>query len=123
MKLGAKELEAKRQWRLKNPNYFKNYQMLHRVRLRDAALRYKYYKKFGLTMTQYEDMVRSQNGKCLLCLHTPKIRLAVDHDHKTGRVRGLLCNTCNRIIVAGIDRHEGMLDRLIMYIKGTPCQS
>lgn len=57
-------------------------------------------KNFGLTPTQYGEMLRLQNNVCAICGHPPKTRrLAVEHDHKTGRVRGLTCHRCNRILI------------------------
>jgi len=55
-------------------------------------------KKFGLTAEQYEAMVVAQDGHCAQCSRRdmPEKRLAVDHNHKTGRIRGLLCDCCNR---------------------------
>ena len=53
--------------------------------------------QLGLTIEQYEDRLAKQGGHCSLCPATPKTRrLNVDHDHKTGAVRALLCNRCNR---------------------------
>lgn len=40
-------------------------------------------------------MVAAQNGECLICYNKP-IRLVIDHNHKSGQIRGLLCNACNR---------------------------
>jgi hypothetical protein len=55
------------------------------------------WKKYGLTRGQYDMLLRIQNGVCALCRRPPKnIRLHVDHDHRTGAVRGLLCHRCNR---------------------------
>lgn len=53
-------------------------------------------------------MVKNQNGCCLLCNIKPK-KIVVDHCHKTGKVRGLLCNECNRAI--------GLLKENILTLK------
>lgn len=59
-------------------------------------------RRYGLTPEQWQEMFEAQNGVCAICLK-PETRvakgrlqrLAVDHDHDTGRVRGLLCSFCN----------------------------
>ncbi len=55
-----------------------------------------------ITLEEYEILLQKQNGVCAVC-HKPPSRknpkemlLCVDHDHKTGKIRGLLCNSCNR---------------------------
>ncbi len=54
-------------------------------------------RKFGITPLQYEKMLKLQGGVCAICFRPPKnIRLAVDHDHATKRVRCLACFNCNR---------------------------
>jgi hypothetical protein len=60
---------------------------------RRASLKYN----FGITTEQYDAMLTDQGGHCALCPTTDdgRRRLSVDHDHSTGKVRGLLCFRCN----------------------------
>ncbi len=70
---------------------------------RERAFAWNLMRKFGITVQQFEDMLEAQAGRCAICGKSPeeanghrhKHRLHVDHDHGTGRVRGLLCNNCN----------------------------
>lgn len=62
-------------------------------------------KLYGITEVQYEEMLKTQNGLCGSCrqketwLYKGKVRrLSVDHDHRTGRVRELLCRRCNWLL-------------------------
>lgn len=53
-------------------------------------------KTYGITGIEYDALLKRQGGRCAICRARPKtIRLAVDHDHKSGAVRGLLCSRCN----------------------------
>lgn len=55
------------------------------------------YAALGITNEDYSRMLDEQNGVCAIC-HSPapeRGRLAVDHNHATGKVRGLLCHSCN----------------------------
>lgn len=63
---------------------------------------------YGITGAEYDDLLRFQGGRCFICRRAPRTkRLAVDHDHATGEVRGLLCahneNGCNRAVVANLE--------------------
>lgn len=54
-------------------------------------------RSYGITEDQHDYLVATQNGVCYLCHKKDENKaLAIDHDHKTGRVRGLLCSACNR---------------------------
>ena len=56
-------------------------------------------KELGVTDEQYAAMLKAQGGGSAICGNPPKTRrLHVDHDHKTGKVRGLLCFRCNRAL-------------------------
>ena len=65
---------------------------------RSRKLREKNWRRFGIVMTlqQFDRLVDEQCGVCRICQQAPVETLHVDHCHKTGRVRGLLCGECNR---------------------------
>ena len=54
-----------------------------------------YIKTYGITYKQYQTMLRTQKNCCAICKQEAAKTLAVDHCHKTGKVRGLLCSLCN----------------------------
>ncbi len=67
---------------------------------RDAERERHLVRKYGITLAVYATMLAAQLGKCAICgKPEPKHKtLDVDHDHETGRVRGLLCTSCNRVL-------------------------
>lgn len=73
------------------------------------------FKKFGITEDDYNAMYIHQQGKCHIC-NTSKDVLCVDHCHKTGRVRGLLCQKCNSILGYCSDNID-TLNNAIKYLK------
>jgi hypothetical protein len=88
--------EKSRLWRAANPEKRRAIE-----RKWEAANREKRHaqniKHFGITKEDYSNLFVSQKTCCAICLRPSfKKRLAVDHDHKTGEVRGLLCDLCNR---------------------------
>ena len=60
----------------------------------DKARRRNLKTYYGITVEQYDEMVQEQNGCCAACDKSTD-NLVVDHDHSTGKVRGLLCSNCN----------------------------
>jgi hypothetical protein len=101
--------EYLRDWNAKNPERAseharKAYLKSKRDR-RDKNLRHFY----GITIAEYEEMARRQDGRCAICSRPPgKKPLAVDHDHRTGEVRALLCSSCNLAIGAFRDSPAAM---------------
>lgn len=83
-RLGKQKEEAKyaRSWQKKNKQAFAK-----------IVRRYRLKVKYGITLEEYEAMKKAQKGKCLICYR--KKKLAVDHNHKDGKIRGLLCVNCN----------------------------
>lgn len=61
-----------------------------------VILRYKLRTAYGMTLDEYYELLERQGNVCAICGKPPKSkRLSVDHNHKTGKVRGLLCTKCN----------------------------
>lgn len=89
-------------------------------RVRNKELKHK----FGITKDEYDDLHKTQNGKCKICDQketTPgrngKLRpLAVDHCHSTGVVRGLLCAKCNTGLGL-LNESVFILEKAIEYLK------
>ncbi|MET9967588.1 endonuclease VII domain-containing protein [Streptomyces sp. NPDC006356] len=72
-------------------------------------------RKYGLTEAQRDEMVASQMGLCVICLKAPAVH--VDHCHKTGRVRGVLCFNCNSGL--GLLRDDpDVINRAADYLEG-----
>lgn len=80
-------------------------------------------RRYGLSMSQYEVMLVQQGNRCAICGKTPEEvsiklmkRLVVDHCHRTGKVRGLLCWRCNGAI--GIIGEQN-IERVITYLRNS----
>lgn len=79
---------------------------------RDRTLR----RRYGISASEYDALLKAQDGQCALCLQPPPSgeRLHVDHDHDTGTVRGLLCFHCNTAL-GRIER--ATLPRVLAYLS------
>jgi hypothetical protein len=70
-------------------------------------------KKYGINLNDYNEMYAAQNGCCKICgKHQLDVNrpLCVDHNHNTGKVRGLLCNWCNSMLGYALDNKETLLN-------------
>lgn len=73
--------------------------------------------KFGITKEIYDKMFADQGGVCKICGGPPgKRSLAVDHCHKTGKVRGLLCSNCN-VGIGNLQDDLNLLEKAAQYIR------
>ena len=102
--------EYARQWRKDNPEKIKNSDLK---------------KRFGISLDDYYKLLKQQNYVCEICGQgetaiDPRTKkafdLAVDHDHKTGKVRSLLCKNCNNMLGYAKDSQE-ILTKAINYLK------
>jgi len=87
---------------------------------RDCKRNSQYLSTYGITQEDYDLMLDIQKECCAICgieeQKTTKKRLFVDHDHKTGKVRGLLCQHCNFVLGQAKDSVE-ILENAITYLK------
>lgn len=73
---------------------------------------------FGLTWDEYDALLVAQDGRCAICGGRPrKNLLAVDHDHKTGEVRGLLCSRCNHRLLGSANDDPARLRKAADYLE------
>lgn len=100
----ASRLASQKRWASKNPEWVKE-------NSRRQSLR----RKYGITLEEFYNKVESQGGCCLICGVYGK-KLMVDHDHKTGRIRGIICHNCNMVIGHGKESVE-ILQKVIKYLS------
>lgn len=74
--------------------YLKNWQKKNPGKLAAYQRKARYKNKYGITVEEAEALLKSQGGKCKICRRKPKMQ-HIDHCHKTGTVRGVLCGPCN----------------------------
>jgi hypothetical protein len=79
---------------------------------------YKLRAAYGMSLSDYEGMLASQDGRCAICEGTNPSgkRLAVDHSHATDAVRGLLCSRCNTMIGHACDDVDILL-KAVGYLR------
>ncbi len=82
--------------------YYRKDSSKHRSECKDCIIEMVKYRAYGVCNVKYHEMLTIQHGKCAVCESTLNgsrySKLAIDHDHKTGKVRGLLCSNCNTAI-------------------------
>jgi hypothetical protein len=74
--------------------------------------------KYSIEENDFSEMIKSQNYKCAICFNLlkPKYGTHIDHSHKNGKVRGILCNPCNRGL-GYLQDSEKILESALKYIQ------
>lgn len=131
--------EYSRLWRLANPEKEKasrkRYREKNKEKLQKSQKEYRestnYHRnwhlvnRYGITLKEYEQLNSNQGGKCAICRKAETSRnkrdgtvreLAVDHNHETGEVRGLLCRACN-VSLGFLDEDPVIINRMLEYIN------
>jgi hypothetical protein len=76
---------------------------------------------YGVGPAEYDRLFEMQSGKCAICRkRQTDRRLAVDHDHKTGGVRGLLCKRCNHDLLGAAYDTVAILESAVAYLRAPP---
>lgn len=100
-------------------------QRARKQKTRSAAHDKYVLETYGITGEEYWAIYEAQGGVCFICQRargTVK-RLSVDHDHKTGEVRGLLCSPCNRDVIGHLRDDVLALARAIDYLEFPPARA
>ena len=103
----SKEKMFERRW-------LKNFEME-----RNCQLRWKY----GITLNDYKKMLSDQSNSCAICGNAlagsrgHNNTFAVDHNHKTNKVRGLLCQSCNTIVVPAVEYYATRIKAAFRYLR------
>lgn len=86
------------------------------VRTKKVQKTYRLMSVYGITLNQHKQMYADQNGECAICKKLVAYDdIKTDHDHITGKIRGLLCCRCN-MWMAAID-DKGFMKTAIKYVK------
>ena len=107
----------KNHWELEHLEYLKTGIIKNRIPSKGEDY---YYKNYGITFAQYNQRLKKQDYKCKICktIEDKKRSFAVDHDHVTGKVRGLLCSRCN--LMLGIAKDDiNILYSGVEYLKNS----
>lgn len=80
---------------------------------------------YGITPEEYQAIYEAQGGKCYICQRATgeSKRLAVDHNHESGEVRGLLCSLCNYKVIGHLREDIAALQRAIEFLQNPPARA
>lgn len=127
----AADLAYKAAWREANRDKYNAYQAKYRAenldvirtkerefgRANPEVTRERRLKsRYVLTLTEFDERSRAQDGRCAICRKPPKAQLCVDHAHSTRKVRGLLCRSCN-LGIGYLQESPAILTAAAAYIK------
>lgn len=100
------QIQKSKEYRLKNPE-----------KVKWSIINATYKSKYKITLDEYNEILKRQNFSCAVCDDIPtKQRLHVDHNHITGKVRGLLCQPCN-VSIGKMKENPNLLRKLADYIE------
>jgi hypothetical protein len=110
--------ERKRRVRAKHRARFPHHPRIYAKKYASAderRLAQRLRDKYGLSLTDYRALHGAQGSRCASCGDQP-MKLQVDHDHVTGRVRGLLCGPCN-ILAGWMESHPERVSAVRVYLE------
>lgn len=101
--------------------YWQKWSKEHREKLRLRDTEYNLKRKFNISLKDYDNLLQNQSGGCAICTASKSRsgkKLAVDHCHSTGKIRGLLCNECNTSLGLFKENLE-ILKKAINYLENS----
>jgi hypothetical protein len=99
----------------------KDYHSRNKEKVALINRKHKLMRNYGITIQQYEYLLKEQNSKCAIC-GTSEIKRSkakyfnVDHNHKTGKIRGLLCHDCN-VLLGKLSDNIEICKKVIEYLS------
>jgi Autographiviridae endonuclease VII len=118
----CKKCFAEDQKKRYDPVAKREYYQENRERHLATVERCRFMRVYGITPEQYDAMLAAQGGHCAICPATEpgggNKKFNVDHDHVTGKVRGLLCRSCNLMLGYSEDSEE-RLEAGIAYLRAS----
>ena len=113
-----RQRENCRRWTEKHKERIKQYKKDYRLKQDKNYGKIKRLREHGLTLDDYELLLKKQKGVCAICGKKPSKnkRFAIDHDHDTGLIRGLLCFRCNFGLSYFSEDYE-QLRKATLYLK------
>ena len=124
-RLRVKRAAYSRELRRTNPEYRKRqhevssaWSKLHPESHRQYKRNYRLKNIYKISQEELDALIKAQYGKCAICKKEPKIGvlLHIDHDHQTGKVRGLLCHKCNSVLGLSNDNLD-VLREAVKYLE------
>lgn len=107
--------ENRHKFRERDKAYAKEYRKLNPEKVKQTDRNCKLKKAYGITIEEFDSMLEAQGNRCKICRESSE-KFHVDHDHKTGIVRGILCNLCNVGLGAFRD-NVAYLENAIKYLE------
>src|SRR5262245_21001533 len=113
--------EYRRKWARKNRDKIREQRRRHRKKHPDKERHRRRVndlrRTYGIEIRQWEALFKSQGGVCAICGNPETYRrLSMEHEHRSGKIRGLLCNSCNNGLGRFFDS-EKLLRAAAKYIK------
>jgi Recombination endonuclease VII len=113
-------ISDRKQWSVRHKRWYQNHKKEQRQRVKNSPKRWNRHcmKNYGITEDQYWQIFADQSGKCCISGLPPKpgTKLCIDHDHRTGKVRGLVRREINSALGAFQDNVE-WLQKAIAYLQ------
>ena len=96
--------------------YRKKFRLDNILKIKEKKRESYYHKKYGISVENKKEMLQKQNFKCKICDRKIDLRTGkIDHDHISGKIRALLCNTCNHRIIGTIE--SPLFKKAVEYLK------